>query len=195
MTTQAMMTHKKQRHLPGEEGIWVFIVGDLLAFSLLFITFAYYRSLSPELYANSRLELNLHYGAINTLILLFSSWFVVQGCSAFRDGLRLQAKRHFCIAWLFGAAFGVVKVLEYREKISSGITPLSNDFFMYYFILTGIHFFHLIIGMAVLAWMISRCQPHTYRPDGIGGVEGGGAYWHMVDLLWVVIFPLLYMIA
>lgn len=189
------MTEKKQRHIPGEEGIWILILGDLMVFTILFLTFAYYRSFSPELFASGRAELNINYGAVNTLILLFSSWFVVQGCSAFRGGQRLLAKRSFCTAWLFGAGFGLVKIIEYREKVSAGITALTNEFFMYYFIMTGIHFLHLVVGLGVLAWMISRCRLHNYSPDGISGIECGGAYWHMVDLLWVVIFPLLYMIA
>ena len=112
---------KKERHLPGEEGVWFLILGDLLVFTLLFAVFLYYRSLEVPLFNTSSALLNQAFGIINTLFLLTSSLFVVLGLQAIRIGKQLLAPRFFAVALFFGIGFSVVKILEYREKISAGL--------------------------------------------------------------------------
>ncbi|MEZ0121062.1 MAG: cytochrome c oxidase subunit 3 family protein [Candidatus Reddybacter sp.] len=189
-------------HVPGEVGIWVFILGDMLIFGLFFIVFVYYRGLSVELYSQSQATLNKNYGAINTLFLLASSWFVAMAVDDMRNKTVKLAPVFLPLAMLCGLGFGVVKIIEYREKISAGITITSNDFYMYYYIFTGLHFLHVLIGMGVLVFLWHRARLAVTQADVRDGaviekdmvlIESGASYWHMVDLLWIVLFPLLYL--
>lgn len=182
------------KHVPGEIGIWVFVFGDMLLFGLLFVVFAYYRGLDIELFQQSQLHLNQNWGALNTVLLLTSSWFVVLGVSAFKKNLRTISLKFMSMAWMCGFGFALVKFFEYGEKIEHGITLTTNDFFMYYYMLTGIHFVHLIIGMAVLTYMISRLRHNTPLAEEMSLIESGATYWHMVDLLWIILFSILYLI-
>ena len=185
---------QRERYLPGEEGIWIFILGDMLVFTLFFGVYMYYRDLNVELFTVSQSALNQHYGAINTILLLTSSWFVVMGLHSIRSNVIDKARRYFGAALFCGFGFSAVKVIEYSEKISQGIYLNSNDFFMYYYIFTAIHFLHLIIGMLVLGVIIAKCRSNTSIQSDIKIVESGAAYWHLVDLLWIVLFPLIYLV-
>lgn len=180
----------KEKHIPGEAGIWIFVLGDMFVFGLFFVTFAYYRSLDIALFQQSQVKLNLNWGALNTVLLLTSSWFVVVGMSAIRQGIRRMAR----VCLLCGLGFGVVKFFEYGEKISHGITLTTNDFFMYYYIFTGIHFLHLLIAMGVLSYMILRLGRNNTLAKDLPVLESGATYWHMVDLLWIILFSILYLI-
>ncbi|MEX1667407.1 cytochrome c oxidase subunit 3 family protein [Zhongshania guokunii] len=189
-----MSSLTKEKHIPGEAGIWIFVLGDMFIFGLFFVTFAYYRSFDLELFQSSQAQLNQNWGALNTVLLLTSSWFVVLGMSAVRKGLRGMARKCLSLAWLCGLGFGIVKIFEYGEKIEHGINLTTNDFFMYYYIFTGIHFLHLIIGMGVLTYMILRLRHNKPLKDDLALLESGATYWHMVDLLWIVLFSILYLI-
>ncbi len=192
----------RKNHMPGEVGIWVFILGDMVIFGLFFIVFVYYRGLNPELYLQSQATLNQNYGAINTLFLLASSWFVAMAVDDMRSKIIKLAPAFFPLAMLCGVGFTVVKIIEYREKISAGITLTTNDFYMYYYIFTGLHFLHVLIGMGVLVFLWLKAKEVAKRTAGSSEgvtekemilVESGASYWHMVDLLWIVLFPLLYL--
>lgn len=185
----------KASYLPAEEGVWMFVLGDMIIFGLFFVVYLYYRNFDIAAFNESQALLNVNYGVINTILLLTSSWFVVTGIEAVRKAETLLAKRLFLLAFCCGLGFGLVKFVEWSEKIRAGYTLLTNDFFMYYYILTGIHFLHVIIGMVVLAFMINKTKHGQSGPDHIGHYESGGVYWHMVDLLWIVLFPLLYLIS
>jgi nitric oxide reductase NorE protein len=177
--------------LPGETGVWVLVFGDLTVFALFFSAFLFHRGQELDLYQVSQLTLNRHFGALNTLLLLTSSWFVALALAAMRGAQAQRAVRLLAAAMGCGVAFAIVKYCEYGEKIRQGITPATNDFFMYYFVLTGIHFIHVLVGLGVLGWMYTRVR---LRPAAdIRPLECGGIYWHMVDLLWVVLFALFYL--
>jgi len=181
------------RRLPGEQGVWVFIAADMAMFGLLFTSFMLERGKNLALFEQSRLALNADYGGVNTLILLTSSWFVALAVQAAKaDRVRL-VPRFLLPAMLCGAAFGMLKIVEYREKLGAGISMLSNDFFMFYFVLTGIHFLHVIAGTVVLGVLWNKARSTGYGRVNAIGLETGASYWHMVDLLWIVIFPLLYL--
>lgn len=183
-----------EKHLPGEAGVWVFIFGDMMVFSLFFLVFLYYRNLDILTFNASQSLLNLNYGAINTVLLLTSSWFVALGLEAIRKAKSQFASKLFSLAFLCGVGFALIKYLEWGEKIQLGHTLTSNDFFMYYYMFTGIHFLHLIIGMGVLLFLIIKARAGHCASSDIHVYESGGAYWHMVDLLWIVLFPLLYLV-
>lgn len=187
-------TNKKTRSVPGEVGIWVFVFGDMLVFALLFITYLYYRSLELSLFVDSQATLNAFLGLINTLVLLASSCFVVMSVDALKAYRLPHAKLHLIFAISCGFIFVGIKYFEYSAKLNTGINPLTNDFFMYYFILTGIHLLHVIAGIGGLAFtyffVLSNDKPESRTIYA----ECAGIYWHMVDLLWLFLFPLLYLI-
>ena len=181
------------RRLPGEEGIWAFVLGDMLLFSLFFGTFLYYRNEQPELFLQSQLLLNKNYGAVNTLLLLTSSWFVATAVHMYRKNNTVWAGRFLASGFLCGLGFAIIKIAEFTEKFRAGITLNTNDFFMYYFMFTGIHFLHVLIGLGVL-FFIRRTALQTPDGSGIRTLENGATFWHMVDLLWIVLFPLIYLL-
>ena len=181
------------KHLPGEAGIWIFVLGDMLLFSSFFVTYLIYREAEVLLYSESQLALNKNFGAINTLLLLLSSWFVAISVKQFRTRDFISSSRLIMAAMLCGIGFATIKIIEFSEKFQKGITPLTNDFFMFYFMLTGIHFVHLLIGLGVLSfcWFVIRRES---RDSDVSTLESGATFWHMVDLLWIVLFPLLYLL-
>jgi nitric oxide reductase NorE protein len=178
--------------LPGEEGVWVLVLGDMLVFGLFFITYLYYRGQETGLFDRSQALLNRNFGVINTLLLLTSSWFVVMAVESLRERCNRRAKTLLRLAFLCGAGFCAIKVLEYTQKFREGITLVTNDFFMYYFMYTGIHLLHVAIGLGVLVFLIQKID--AAQPQDAPMFESGATFWHMVDLLWIMLFPLLYLV-
>jgi nitric oxide reductase NorE protein len=184
-----------QRHVPGEPGIWVLLFGDMMVFTVLFTVYLHQRGIHPELFAESQGALNRALGATNTLVLLTSSILVVFATRALRrPELRYLARRLTLGGVLVGACFVVIKAFEYHEKIAAGITPSTNEFFMYYFVLTGLHLAHVIIGLIVLTVLSTLASKPEPTKTHIAFFEGGACFWHMVDLLWIVIFPLVFLV-
>ena len=183
-------------HVPGEVGIWIFVLSDmLLEFSTIFGYFLYARAKDPSLFAQGRASLSQQLGLINTLILLTSSMCVVVGVQGLREGDRSRAARMFSWTRCLGLAFVAVKILEYGAKFHAGLTPVTNAFYMYYFVATGLHLFHVLIGLIVLTWVVNgarRPQPHSHE---LRSAEVAATFWHMVDLVWIVLFPLLYLVS
>ena len=165
----------------------------MLLFSLFFGTFLYYRDEQTALFTQSQLELNQHYGAVNTLLLLTSSWFVATAVHLYRKKEQAWAARLIAPAFLCGLGFAIIKVIEFSEKIRAGITLTTNDFFMFYYMFTGIHFLHVLIGLGVLAYLWNTARG-KHDDSAIRTLENGATFWHMVDLLWIVLFPLIYLL-
>ncbi len=181
------------RRVPGAEGIWVFVAFDMLFFFLLFMLFMTGRRTAPEVYEAGRLTLDPNYGGINTLILLTSSWLFVLALEAARGDRVQETGRWLMAALLCGVAFGVSKAFEYGDKLAAGLTPATNDFYMYYFVLTGFHLLHVIGGCVMLGVFWNMARGGAFNRQRLVVIECGGLYWHMVDLLWIVLFPLLYL--
>jgi nitric oxide reductase NorE protein len=176
-------------------GILTFIVADLVVFAMLFTGFMVDRSRELAVFNQSANTLDFHLGLANLLILVTSGLCVVFAVSAAREG-RVAAIRNWILAaFVVGAGFGVSKFVEYGEKFSHDIGMHTNAFYMYYFALTGAHFLHFLGGMAALAFIWFHSLRHADRADFRGKIEAVGLYWHMVDLLWVLIFPLLYVLG
>lgn len=183
------------RKVPGEEGLWIFIFGDMIAFTVIFATYLYYRGEQPELFEVGRRTLDESHGVINTLLLLLSSLFVAVGLRAVRQQERAAASWLFIGALVCAFAFVAMKFVDYGSIINGDYFATTGDFYVYYFALTGLHLFHLVIGVGVLFYLLSQALRIGRAPVGkISIIEGGAAYWHMVDLLWIVIFPLLYLV-
>lgn len=191
---QVSSTSSSSKRVPGEEGVWLFIIGDMVMFALLFGVFMYYRALSPELFASSQLNLRQDLALANTLLLLCSSWFVAIGMNALRGGRTRRANWCFPAAGLCGLAFVFIKYVEYSEKFSGGITINSNEFYTYYFVLTGIHLIHLIVGLGVLVFVSLIARKGKTTGDDLRNAESGSLYWHMVDLLWIVLLAIVYLV-
>lgn len=176
-------------------GILTFIIADMAIFGVLFIAFMVERSRQVPLFDRSSATLNVRLGLLNTLILVTSGLCVVLAVHAARLGRSVPTRRWLALSFAVGAGFAVSKASEYGEKFAHGINMLTNDFFMFYFVLTGVHFVHFLAGMAVLALLWFRAAREPVDGPLFGWIESGGLYWHMVDLLWLVIFPLLYLVG
>ncbi|MDT5302059.1 MAG: hypothetical protein QOG79_5301, partial [Mycobacterium sp.] len=122
------------------------------------------------------------------------SWFAALALDAVRKSRFALAQRFIGGAFLCGLAFMVSKAIEYTEKLNAGISLLTNDFFMYYFTLTGIHLFHVVAGNVVLLVMWFKARSQSFEPEQPVVLECGAIYWHMVDLIWIILFPLLYLV-
>lgn len=183
-----------QRRLAGDEGVWFFITADITMFAVFFALFVVERYKAVALFEISRQKLDPVLGVLNTLILLSSSWLVALAVHSARSGRRHAVQRYLTLGMLVGAGFAVSKIFEYWQKISHGITLLSNDFFMFYFALTGLHFLHFVIGMVVLAVCLAKSRTDALDQKYVVWIESSGCYWHMVDLLWIVLFPMLYLL-
>ncbi|MGV0037154.1 cytochrome c oxidase subunit 3 [Mycobacterium paraffinicum] len=183
------------RRVPGENGTWVFLFGDMLVFGTFFATFMVERAKAPEIFDVSRKTLHIGVGLTNTLVLLTSSLFVVVALGALRSGARHIARSAVLAAMVCGALFVLLKVFEYHSLAAHGHGVGANHFYLYYFILTGVHLFHVCVGMAVLAFLLTQTRRHDIGETRMAVVEGGTCFWHLVDLLWIVLFPLLYLVA
>ncbi|MCV7261029.1 cytochrome c oxidase subunit III [Frankia symbiont of Datisca glomerata] [Mycobacterium shimoidei] len=170
--------------------MWVFVLGDLIIFGAYFIIFMVYRTQQHELFLASQQQLSLNIGALNTLVLIASSWFVARGVQAVRTEDDAQAARLIAYGGLCGVLFIAIKAYEWTSKISHGLTFPHNDFFMFYYLLTGVHLFHVALGLVFLGVVIVNVRHSAQRR--VSTAEAGATYWHMVDLLWIVIFALLY---
>ena len=178
------------RRLQGDGSMWVFILGDLVIFGTYFIIFMIDRARERDAFLGSQDHLSQNIGVVNTLVLLASSWFVARGVQAARVGDHHRAARLTTLAGLCGAAFIVIKIFEWAMKIHDGYTLTYNNFFMFYFMLTGVHLLHVVMGLIVVGIVLRELRTPALRRTSV--VETGAVYWHMVDLLWIVLFALLY---
>jgi nitric oxide reductase NorE protein len=183
------------RRVPGEQGTWVFLFGDMLVFGAFFATFMVERAKAPGVFDVARRTLHLGVGLANTLVLLTSSLFVVVALGALRSGARSTARSAVVAAMACGGVFIALKVFEYHALVSAGHGVGANHFYLYYFILTGVHLFHVCVGMAVLTFLLTQTRQTELSETRMAVVEGGACFWHLVDLLWIVLFPLLYLVA
>ena len=178
---------------PGTDGIWTFVFIDMIVFSLFFIVYLSERVRLPDVFAASQANLDPKFGLVNALILLTSSLFVAEAVAAVRLGKTAVVKSRLSLALLFGAMFAASKITEYTGKFAAGITPVTNSFYSFYFLLTFIHFLHVLAGMVFLAHCLSRARAEAGQPTYLTKLENTGLLWHFVDLLWLFLFPLLYL--
>lgn len=195
MTVSAPTAQATARRVPGENGTWVFLFGDMLVFGTFFATFMVERARVPEIFDASRKTLHTGVGVANTLVLLTSSLCVVIALGALRTGARHIARSAVLAAMVCGGIFVLLKVFEYYSLVTQGHGVGANHFYLYYFILTGVHLFHVCVGLAVLGFLLTQTPRHDISETRMAVVEGGACFWHLVDLLWVVLFPLLYLVA
>jgi len=192
------MIKTKKTYPPGDFAIWIIIYIELLTFGLFFIGYIYSRRGNEELFNASQLLLDQRSGFINTIILISASYFVIKAVDAIKT---MEIKKASIVAknWLlaaigFGGVFLIIKMLEFISKYQDGINLSTNKFFMFYYLLTMFHFLHVLLGMIILYNLYLQTKNEAYSADNCVGLETGASYWHMVDLLWIVLFPLIYII-
>lgn len=170
--------------------MWVMVLGDLIIFGSYFLIFMVHRAMAPQEFLEAQQHLNLNVGVLNTLVLLTSSWFVARSVVAARSGDHDAAIRLTYAGAGCGALFIGIKAYEWTTKVAEGHTMAGSEFFMFYYMLTGVHLFHVTLGLLLMGIVVRELRnPHKRR---MSMVESSATYWHMVDLLWVVIFGLLY---
>jgi len=169
------------------------VAGDLFVFSVFFTVFVHERGRDPAGYGAARDHLNLGIGTFDTLALLIGSILVVFGVDAVRRGLAGPAGRLFAAAMSYGLLFAAAKVTEWVLLARNGHTPRTQDFYMYYFVLTGIHLAHLTVATGMLALARRIAARRVIAARDVQVIESIGIFWHLVDLLWMVLFALLYL--
>jgi cytochrome c oxidase subunit 3 len=190
-----------------KQGMWLFLVTEVLMFGGLFVAYGIFRGLYPEMFHEAHKHLQVAMGATNTVFLITSSLTMVLAVGATQRGQRNRALAFLAITFLFGCGFLVVKYFEYSAKFHHGLLPgkyfvneeLTNPktplFFSLYFVMTGLHAFHVIVGMCLMVWLIKRTKNNEFSPEFYTPVELVGFYWHFVDLVWIYLFPLLYLVG
>lgn len=199
------MSHPEHKdNLGAKLGMWLFLFTELLLFGGLFILYAVYLARYPKEFGAAGSELNVTYGAVNTVVLLTSSLFAAMAVTAVKRG-----QKRATIALLSGtlgcaAIFLVIKYVEWSAKIAHGIFPGSpkliagppgeSVFFGLYYLTTGLHGIHVVIGAALLTWIGAKVKTGSLHAGDNVTLENGTLYWHLVDLVWIFIFPLYYLI-
>lgn len=185
---------KPGRDLPGDLAMWCFIFAELLVFGIFFLAYAFVRARNVELFNASQLHLDRVSGAINTVLLITSSYFVVRAVEAMQRNRGQRCAQWLVAAIVCGSFFVLLKLLEFGAKMDAGITMSTNTFYMFYLFLAFFHFMHVILGMVILGSVAIKAWRGGYTSADHAGVETGAAYWHMVDLVWIVLFPLIYVL-
>ncbi len=193
MNTNTTLVNETE-DLPGDFAIWIFILSEMLVFGVMFIVYAFTRANQVEVFNASQLTLSRGLGTLNTIILITSSYFVVRAVSAIKSGNAKRSGNWMMGTILLGGMFVAVKLWEFNQKFSMGITLETNDFYMFYLTLTFFHLMHVLMGMIILGCIVYKLRKGDYTPQEHFGVETGASFWHMVDLLWIVLFPLIYII-
>jgi len=190
-------------------GMWIFLLTEILLFGGLFVAYGIFRAWYPEMFLNAHKQLNVFLGTINTIVLITSSLtmaLAIRSMQVHTDHRR-QAVYFLIITLLLAATFLVIKYFEYAHKFELGQLPGKfytfdglpgnnpHIFFSIYFAMTGLHGLHVIIGMIVIGWMLYRTIKDHFSAEYYTPLEMTGLYWHLVDMIWIFLFPLLYLIG
>lgn len=217
MGNQSVATPEKshlQHHFVDEDqqfessklGMWVFLVTEMLMFGGLFVAYIIYRSWHPDLFHMAAQELDIALGATNTVVLIGSSLTIALGIRAVQLDKIRAAITYLSATLLLAATFMVIKYFEYMDKFAKGIFPgeaysytginheMASNFFSIYYMMTGLHGIHVVIGMGLIGWMIIKAKKGLVHSSYYTPVENTGLFWHLVDIIWIFLFPLLYLI-
>jgi len=194
MTQQPTQAAVEESH-PGGEGIWTFVFIDMIVFSLIFVVLLSEKWRLPDQFLADARHLDFRFGLANTLLLLTSSLFMAQAVLAARAGLARRVRGHLLLCLLCAGGFIACKLAEYSTKFASGLTPAKDSFFSLYYFITGAHLLHVIAGsIFILHCRATACEGAPDR-DYVRKLESTGLFWHFVDLVWLFIFPLFYLVG
>lgn len=181
------------KRLPGDLAMWFFILAELTVFAIFFIGFAIAEQLHSDMFIASKAKLHPIAGLINTIALITSSLFVALSVRAIHLNQVKRSINLLVISQVIACVYLVVKIWEYQFLFNIGIDIETNTFFTLYFLITFFHFMHVLLGMVILLIIGINAKKGAYQED-ISGFESGASYWHMVDMLWIILFPLIYVI-
>jgi cytochrome c oxidase subunit 3 len=176
-------------------GLWTFLATEVLLFGALFTAYTVFRMKYPELFRVEHAKLDRVLGAVNTVVLITSSFTVVLGVDAIKRGKTRLLEVCYGATILLAAVFLCVKYVEYTAKFHHGLYPHTNLFFSLYFMMTGLHGIHVLLGMGLLSYVIVLSRRGRLSADYYTPAEMSGLYWHFVDLVWIYLFPLLYLLG
>jgi cytochrome c oxidase subunit 3 len=204
---QHHFTEPQQQLDASKIGMWLFLATEILLFGGLFVGYGLMQNKFPEAWVSAHHHLDWKLGAVNTIVLLVSSFTMVMGVHAASQSQRKKLIVYLTITLLCAATFMVVKFFEYEHKIHDGLLPgkfysyqgphveQERIFFSFYFMMTGLHGIHVLGGMAAIGWLIHRARRGDFTNRYYTPVDLVGLYWHLVDLIWIYLFPLLYLIG
>ncbi|MBW2241152.1 MAG: cytochrome c oxidase subunit 3 [Deltaproteobacteria bacterium] len=181
------------RELPGGTVIWLFVAIELLTFGLFFVGFAWARRSNPAPFLAGQGQLHPLLGAINTGVLLSGGWLAARGVLANRSGKTRATAAFLTGAAVSGILFMAIKLHEYADVFEAGVSLSTNTFWFFYLFLTGLHFLHVLAGVGFLLPTAWRAAGGAYGPENRSTVEAVAVFWHMVDLIWIFLFPLIYL--
>lgn len=196
----------EHEHITGKEGVWLFLTSEILMFGALFVGFIIFASLYPEVFTEGAKHLNWKLGALNTVVLLTSSLTVVLAINAIQNNNRRATINYLVATFICGMIFMVVKYFEYTHKFHEGLFPgewFRGDnhgiqnlglYFSFYFMMTGLHGIHVVVGAFLMLWLAFRTNRGDFNSHQYTAIEGVGLFWHLVDLIWIFLFPLLYLL-
>ena len=188
-------------------GMWIFLVTEVMFFGGLFMAYIVYRTTYPAAWEKSSQELNVILGGVNTAVLICSSLTMVLAVRAAQVGSRMGQVVNLILTIMFGSTFLVVKYFEYAAKFEHHLVPGphfgpepplpfgSQIFFSLYFIMTGIHALHMVVGIVLMLVILAMAWKGKFTPEYYGPIEVSGLYWHFVDIVWIFLFPLLYLLG
>jgi cytochrome c oxidase subunit 3 len=196
-------------------GIWLFLVTEIMFFGGMFAAYALYRWLYFAAFEGGSHVLDVRLGAANTIVLLGSSLTMALGVRSAQTGNRRALILFLVATMVLGGVFLGVKAYEYNQKFVEHIVPSldwapegavlarlapgglqhAQLYFFFYFAMTGLHAIHMVIGMCLLLWLVLRARKGSFTPQYFAPVEVVGLYWHFVDIVWIFLFPLLYLIG
>jgi len=177
----------------GDLAVWAFIYAELLVFSVFFVAFAFARMLNPEVFAAGQQSLNPWLGLTNTMLLLTSGWLVAAAVLDNASGDPSRTLKKLVLAIIPGVGFLFVKGYEIGHHFAVGYDLDTDAFHFLYLFMGSFHFLHVVLGAGVLVILAGKVKRGDYHSDERRGLESGAAYWHMVDIVWMILFPLVYL--
>ena len=203
-SNSSAVQHVHRDDMGARMGMWVFLFTEVLLFGGMFLVYAVYRFQYPDLFKLAALELNTALGTFNTIVLLTSSLTMVLAIVALQKHKKNLSLFYLAVTIGFALVFMIVKYFEWSAKFHHGIYPGSPElldkqngeilFFGLYFVMTGLHALHIIIGVIIIGFLFVFIKRDKITADNYVKLENGGLYWHLVDLIWIFLFPLFYLI-
>ena len=204
---QHHFTDAEQQRESAKLGMWLFLVTEVLLFGGLFVAYGVFRAWYPEMFYNAHKQLDVVLGTVNTIVLITSSVTMALAIRFMQVDKKKLTSLFLVLTLLFAFTFLVIKYFEYSHKIELGQLPgkfytfqgiQGNNphiFFSIYFTMTGLHGLHILLGMIVIGWVLFRTRRDHFSSEYYTPIEMTGLYWHLVDLIWIFLFPLLYLIG
>ncbi len=202
--TDAAVHHVHRDDAGAKMGMWLFLFTEVLLFGGMFLVYAVYRYQHPDQFRLAAMELNTGIGTLNTIILLTSSLTMALSIASLQKGNRFLSMTMLSVTLLFALMFMVNKYFEWSAKFSHGIYPGSPElvnkpngeilFFGLYYVMTGLHALHVLVGMIILTFMFVFIKRNKVTSENYVKLDNSGLYWHLVDLIWIFLFPLFYLI-